>query len=156
MISFEIGDDATALDVFLDDDGMNDLLENLQYIKKHKDHVHLITDMDSSVETVKEGNELLTFVTLYYLEKNDLQDLLGEDSRLLTDKYFKIGAVVKLRSGGPEMTIVELESSNQSSLKVEAGSLSTNSRNVICQWFEGDSLKTGTFRIAALKKIKTL
>jgi uncharacterized protein YodC (DUF2158 family) len=42
---------------------------------------------------------------------------------------FEIGDVVRLKSGGPLMTVIKLESDGQ----------------VICQWFEKNQPQTGTF-----------
>lgn len=50
---------------------------------------------------------------------------------------FEEGEIVKLKSGGPRMTI-------------EA--LITDTNSVICSWFDGTDRKQETFRAAALEK----
>lgn len=58
------------------------------------------------------------------------------------EPLFKIGDVVKLKSGGPEMTISilvnEREPHNLASIPHFRGTYE-------CKWFEGDSLKSGNF-----------
>jgi uncharacterized protein YodC (DUF2158 family) len=50
----------------------------------------------------------------------------------------KVGDVVQLKSGGPEMTVEEIKPSN----------------NVSCVWFQTPDFIRRTFSIAVLKKIR--
>jgi uncharacterized protein YodC (DUF2158 family) len=52
-----------------------------------------------------------------------------------TMEQFKVGDVVQLKSGGPKMTVSELESDNR----------------VFCIWFSGNDRKSDTFIAQALK-----
>ena len=49
----------------------------------------------------------------------------------------EVGDVVKLKSGGPKMTIKWVEPSSIAN----------------CQWFLGDTLKDGNFSLASLQKV---
>ena len=51
---------------------------------------------------------------------------------------FSVGDIVRLKSGGPDMTVVELPSPLDSlpSLPREG---------VVCEWFEGQKRRKGTF-----------
>lgn len=51
---------------------------------------------------------------------------------------FKVGDVVRLRSGGPEMTVTATNLGE--------------SKNLRCEWFESGSVKISTFPAAALEK----
>lgn len=50
------------------------------------------------------------------------------------------GAVVQLKSGGPEMTVY--------------GKLAMEPTSVICQWFDGKDLKKDTFPITSLDVVE--
>lgn len=56
---------------------------------------------------------------------------------------FKKGDVVKMLSGGPKMTIVDLGDYSGSGLGPESGAK--------CQWFEKEKLKEAVFETAALE-----
>lgn len=47
---------------------------------------------------------------------------------------FKVGDIVRLKSGGPSMTV-----------KGYRMSLINKEEEMICQWFSGDKLQTGVF-----------
>lgn len=53
----------------------------------------------------------------------------------------KVGQVVQLRSGGPAMTVSDLE-------------VYAHPDHVECQWFGGRKLETGRFPIASLVEVK--
>jgi uncharacterized protein YodC (DUF2158 family) len=52
---------------------------------------------------------------------------------------FKIGDIVQLKSGGPEMTVQGVPGSTTSSYR--------------CQWFAGKKLESGTFQEESLKTV---
>lgn len=54
----------------------------------------------------------------------------------MSDSEFKPGDVVRLKSGGPKMTVLSLAHSQQAN----------------CSWFSGSECKTNTFSLAALKR----
>ena len=63
-------------------------------------------------------------------------------------KQFKIGDVVKLKSGGPDMTIKKLDSTYDTK----------QSKNVwlssyTCQWFAGKKLESGSFPHDSVEQI---
>lgn len=55
---------------------------------------------------------------------------------------FKIGDVVRLKSGGPDMTVVSL---NENSM--------THKGQIKCQWFEKNRPQDSIFPSAALEKV---
>lgn len=56
------------------------------------------------------------------------------------DEELKVGDIVRLKSGGPKMTVVSVEEDiNGSALR------ETSLLVVGCQWFAGDKLDTGYF-----------
>lgn len=52
----------------------------------------------------------------------------------------KVGTIVKLKSGGPDMAI--------------KGAVSTNGNIVRCQWFAGKKLESGDFPTDSLELVK--
>jgi len=67
------------------------------------------------------------------------------------------GDIVQLKSGGPKMTIQRLIGSENSNLGLKAADEYLKMRgfgegDVICQWFEGNTLRDGTFKISSLVK----
>jgi uncharacterized protein YodC (DUF2158 family) len=70
----------------------------------------------------------------------------------------KPGDIVQLKSGGPKMTVKRIIGSDQSNLGLRTvdEALKFNgykSGDVVCNWFEGSTLKDGTFRIESLLRI---
>ena len=49
---------------------------------------------------------------------------------------FKVGTIVKLKSGGPDMTVKEWSSYHH---------------NYVCQWFAGKKLEQGNFQAESLE-----
>lgn len=60
-------------------------------------------------------------------------------------KDFQVGTIVKLKSGGPDMTIKKVD--------VELRTGKPTGR-VDCQWFAGKKLEVGTFPIASLDLVQ--
>jgi uncharacterized protein YodC (DUF2158 family) len=48
---------------------------------------------------------------------------------------YEVGDVVRLKSGGPKMTVTEV-----------------NRPNVVCSWFDGNELSYGTFDAMAVER----
>jgi uncharacterized protein YodC (DUF2158 family) len=67
---------------------------------------------------------------------------------------FKIGDVVQLKSGGPEMTVENIvgvtTSKDQSFMYKTAGH---SDGELICKWFSGSKLETGMFKPETVDKI---
>ena len=68
------------------------------------------------------------------------------------------GDIVQLRSGGPKMTIQRVIGSDKSNFGLKAADEYLKLRgfidgDVICQWFEGDNLRDGTFKTSSLLKL---
>lgn len=70
---------------------------------------------------------------------------------------FKNGDIVQLKSGGPQMTIQRIIGTDKSHFMIKAADefLKTqgfNDGDVVCQWFNGNKLENGTFKIESLDK----
>jgi len=52
----------------------------------------------------------------------------------------KVGMIVKLKSGGPKMTIVRIDTSIKSS--------------IVCEWFSGSKCEAGAFAPESLEIVK--
>jgi uncharacterized protein YodC (DUF2158 family) len=70
-----------------------------------------------------------------------------------------IGDIVQLKSGGPKMTVQRIIGSDRTNFGIIASDEYLKLRgfadgDVICQWFEGNSLKDGTFKAASLNKLE--
>ena len=68
------------------------------------------------------------------------------------------GDIVQLKSGGPKMTIQRVIGFDKTNLGLKAADEYLKMRgftegDVICQWFEGNTLRDGTFKIASLLKL---
>ena len=67
----------------------------------------------------------------------------------------QIGAVVQLKSGGPKMTVQRIIGDDSTNIGIKATDEYFKLRgykdgDVICNWFEGSSLKDGTFKKESL------
>ena len=70
----------------------------------------------------------------------------------------KIGDVVQLKSGGPKMTVQRIVGTDNHNIGLKAGDEFLKMRgfkdgDVICNWFEGSSLRDGTFKIESLVQL---
>ena len=69
------------------------------------------------------------------------------------------GDIVQLKSGGPKMTIQRAIGSDTSNFGLKAADEYLKMRgftegDVICQWFEGNTLRDGTFKASSLVKLE--
>ena len=67
----------------------------------------------------------------------------------------QIGVVVQLKSGGPKMTVQRIIGDDSTNIGIKATDEYFKLRgykdgDVICNWFEGSSLKDGTFKKESL------
>ncbi len=66
-----------------------------------------------------------------------------------------MGDVVKLKSGGPSMTVQRIIGSDHSNLGLKAADEFLKMRgfregDVVCNWFESSALRDGTFKLETL------
>jgi hypothetical protein len=68
MISFEIDITNTGIEVYLDKEGIEELISYLNYIKKDNDHIHLLVGNELNENTIQEENKIIKHVKLIYYE----------------------------------------------------------------------------------------
>ena len=71
---------------------------------------------------------------------------------------YNLGDIVQLKSGGPQMTVQRIIGSDKSNLMIKASDEFMKTQgfkegDVVCQWFNGNKLESGTFKAESLKKI---
>jgi uncharacterized protein YodC (DUF2158 family) len=69
------------------------------------------------------------------------------------------GHVVQLKSGGPKMTVQRILGADKSNFGLKAADeflklSGYKDGDVVCQWFEGNSLRDGTFKTETLNQIE--
>ena len=72
---------------------------------------------------------------------------------------FKIGDIVQLKSGGPQMSVQRIVGSDSSNLLIKAADEFMKSQgfregDIVCQWFNGNKLESGTFKAEGLIKVE--
>jgi len=72
---------------------------------------------------------------------------------------YKIGEIVQLKSGGPQMTVQRIVGSDSSNLLIKAADEFMKSQgfregDIVCQWFNGNKLESGTFKAEGLIKVE--
>ena len=70
---------------------------------------------------------------------------------------FKIGDVVQLKSGGPQMTVQRIIGADDSNFMIKTADEFLKTQgfkggDLICQWFNGNKLESGTFKSNSLDK----
>lgn len=70
-----------------------------------------------------------------------------------------IGDIVQLKSGGPQMTVQRIIGSDNTNLIVKAADEFMKTQgfregDIVCQWFNGNKLESGTFKMEGLKKVE--
>ncbi len=73
-------------------------------------------------------------------------------------EILQVGDVVQLKSGGPKMTVQRIIGADNSNIGLKAGDEFLKMRgfkegDVICNWFESNSLQDATFKVESLVKI---
>lgn len=70
---------------------------------------------------------------------------------------FKIGDVVQLKSGGPQMKVQRIIGADDTNFMIKTADEFLKTQgftdgDVICQWFNGNKLESGTFKSDSLDK----
>ena len=71
----------------------------------------------------------------------------------------KVTDVVKLNAGGPKMSILRFSGADKSNFQLKTADefiklQGFSEGDVICQWFDGNKLSTGTFKRETLIKVE--
>jgi len=72
----------------------------------------------------------------------------------------KIGDIVQLKSGGPQMTVQRIIGADKAHLMIRAADEFLKTQgftdgDVVCQWFNGSKLDNGTFKTESLEQKST-
>lgn len=68
MIAFELDSSKEGIEIFLDENGVEELINYLSYIKKNNDHYHLLVDNELDNKLNHGINTLIKHVKLIYLD----------------------------------------------------------------------------------------
>lgn len=68
---------------------------------------------------------------------------------------YKVGDVVQLKSGGPQMTIQRILGYNDSNFMIKAADEFMKTQgftngDLVCQWFNGNKLESGNFKAESI------
>lgn len=66
MISFEIDEKNEGVEIYLDEQGVDELVRYLNYIKKEHEHMHLISGNELNENILQEKNKIIKHVKLIY------------------------------------------------------------------------------------------
>ena len=69
MLNFELDKTLDGLTIFLDKEGIDELVRYLEYIKKEKDRMHLTVGNELSEEIIVQDMSIINQVTLRYLDE---------------------------------------------------------------------------------------
>ena len=67
MMTFEIDSSKEGIEVYLDDNGINELIRYLNFIKDNQDHYHLVVGNELDEELNQDNNKLVKHVKLVYV-----------------------------------------------------------------------------------------
>ncbi|MCG3167163.1 MAG: hypothetical protein POELPBGB_02947 [Bacteroidia bacterium] len=71
MIQFEIDSSKEGVEIYIDSDGINELINYLNFIKNEEDHMHLVAGNELSEGLNQKGNKCIKHVRLVYIDKNE-------------------------------------------------------------------------------------
>jgi len=67
MIKFEINESKEGIEIILDAEGIDELINYLQFIKSNQESFHLVAGNELNVEASQNANELVKHVKLVYV-----------------------------------------------------------------------------------------
>lgn len=67
------------------------------------------------------------------------------------DYHFKVGDVVRMKSGSPEMTVIHILNNEKEDKFVFIDRHGYEEGDVICEWSDGDKKKSDVFRKTTLE-----
>jgi hypothetical protein len=68
MISFEMDESKEGVEIYLDENGIIELISYLNYIRNDHEHMHLVVGNELNGNIVIEGNKSIKHVKLVYFE----------------------------------------------------------------------------------------
>ena len=69
------------------------------------------------------------------------------------DYYFRIGDVVRMKTGSPEMTVIRLLNNDKEDKFVFIDRFGYEEGDVICEWSDGDIKKCDIFKRTSLELV---
>lgn len=69
MISFELDNTREGLNIYLNKEGIDELIKCLIYIGKEKDHMHLLAGNELSEKSIDQNSSLIKYVKIGYLDE---------------------------------------------------------------------------------------
>ena len=73
MINFELDNTKEGINIFVNKEGVEELIRYLNYIKEKEDHIHLLVGNDLSSEVIQEGSFLVKQVKIVFLNGPSLE-----------------------------------------------------------------------------------
>jgi|GEM_PF-3380404 len=72
LLNFEISKESDSIEVFLDEEGIDNLMSYLNYVKSSKDHIHLLAHEKGEITKKDFGHDkkIIEYVTLHYLKES--------------------------------------------------------------------------------------
>ena len=67
MINFELDNTKEGLSIYLNKEGVDELIGYLNYIKEKEDHIHLIIGNELSENIIDQNNSLIRHVKIGYI-----------------------------------------------------------------------------------------
>jgi hypothetical protein len=68
MLTFELDSSKTSIEIYLDEQGIDDLIRYLKFVKNNQDHYNLLVGNELDEKLVNENNTLVKRVTISVID----------------------------------------------------------------------------------------